>query len=133
MLLEKDVKFKVGDIVEAFGLRGEVMAIHSRGEFPIEVQYGLKRNGFDYFTRDGKLHNWHNEPSLKLIERPKKKVKVVIHGWMNIYPDDLKTERRVYKVFFGSKEDADSTSEASGSIHQRIACIEIKQEIEVEE
>jgi len=68
-------KFQVGDKVSAFGVEGEVL--HNNAcvlkNFPVVCKFG--NNVINYFMKDGKYCDWHKEPSLKLIERPKKKVK----------------------------------------------------------
>lgn len=67
------MEFKVGDICEAFGLKCFVIDINKKHNYPVKVSFegGYCRN----FLMDGKFEDWHLEPSLKLIERPKKKVK----------------------------------------------------------
>lgn len=71
------MEFKVGDIVEAFGMQGEIECVNA-----YIARYGylvVRYNGEDgkrgYFRVDGRLESWHKAPALKLIERPKKKVK----------------------------------------------------------
>lgn len=54
-------------------------------------------------------------------DKPKKEVKKVLHGWMNVYDNTTSC------VYF-SKKDADRFQG-----HGRIACVEINQEYEVEE
>lgn len=75
-------KFKVGDIVEAFGLRGEIVGIKTEGffvvsrEFCIEVLFnkGTESAMRQYFLSDGRKESWHKEESLKFIERPVKEI-----------------------------------------------------------
>lgn len=74
-------EFKVGDIVEAFGCRGVVVALNeSRSEPIVEFEgvFNVRKN----FYRDGKYFEWAKEPSLKLISRPKKKVKKTV--WVGV-------------------------------------------------
>lgn len=66
-------KFKPGDIVEAFGLRGVVRSIKNGSIYPVEVDLDIEDySEYEVFTVDGLLHEWHKTPSLTLIERPKK-------------------------------------------------------------
>lgn len=65
------MEFQVGDKVEWCGCVGEVLAIDDYGRYPLAVDFGVAR---PFFTRDGRFYEWHKEPSLKLISRPKKKV-----------------------------------------------------------
>jgi hypothetical protein len=78
--------FKVGDIVEAFGFRGAVTDVHDDGT--VNVYFGAIRKSENFYST-GHLFRWHKEPSLKLIERPKKKVKKIIERWINVYEDGL--------------------------------------------
>lgn len=76
-LVEDDIKasvpnFIVGDIVEAFGLKGEVIYIQDP---PYIVRVQFQNMVKESFTLDGKLFDWHKTPLLKLIERPVKEVK----------------------------------------------------------
>ena len=66
--------FEVGDIVEAYRVRGKVDEIDSdpNNLYPVLVWFDSLYS--DCFTLDGKTRSWHKESSLKLIERPKKKV-----------------------------------------------------------
>lgn len=67
------MEFKKDDVVEAFGIRGIIVDNNIKYNLPVLV---LFQNAIEeYFTVDGKFRDWHLEPSLKLIERPKKKVK----------------------------------------------------------
>lgn len=63
--------FQLGDVVEAFGLKGVVDNITDT-IYPIQVLW--ENNASDTFTREGKLDTHHKEPSLKLLERPVKEV-----------------------------------------------------------
>ncbi len=65
-----ETKFQVGDNVEAWGCRGIVRGVHPQ---LIEVSFG-GTDAYIFFFSDGRFMDWHKEPSLKLIERPKKKV-----------------------------------------------------------
>lgn len=67
-------KFLTNDVVEWCGVRGVVLNnnVHY-SDLPVECKFG--DSAIRYFTKDGKYCDWHKEPSLKLIKRPKKKVK----------------------------------------------------------
>lgn len=67
----KDV-FQVGDIVEWCDVRGVVESTSGMLSY-VQCKFGDTRK--QTFTSDGKLCTWHIVPSLKLIERPKKKIK----------------------------------------------------------
>lgn len=89
------MKFEVGDIVEAFGVRGKITEITEDHLYPIEVLFD--NNEGEAFTSDGKQHVWHKAPSLHLIERPKKKNKRVFKEWISsegILKNVLITENR---------------------------------------
>lgn len=77
--------FQKGDIVEAFGLRGKVVFTYSKGHYSVKVKYDT--GSFDDFTSHGLYANHHKEPSLKLVERPKKKIKKTVELYVNIYPN----------------------------------------------
>ena len=70
-----ETKFQVGDIVRAFGVRGEVKGFipgptrYNPTLIHVELEGGFER----HFLLDGRHLHWHKESSLKLIERPKKK------------------------------------------------------------
>lgn len=90
----KTPEFRVGDIVEAFGCRGEVTRHDHNTDYPLVVSFGPKHH--EYFTSDGKLWDWHKTPSLKLIERPKKEplppVLIKINrpeGYEDVHPEIL--------------------------------------------
>ncbi len=69
----KDV-FQVGDIVEWCGVSGVVITSKSTKDYPIECNFKGSVRPLA-FTSDGRYYDWQ-EPSLKLIERPKKKIKM---------------------------------------------------------
>ena len=77
------VEFKVGDIVEAFGVRGEVTCT-DRKTF-VEVRLDHNVDCFEFY-KDGRYEHWHKTPSLKLIRRKKQRVKKTI--WVNSYTDN---------------------------------------------
>ncbi len=68
------MEFKVGDIVEWCGARGTVFYEDINAQKPICVKFE-NSDYLYYFSENGKYFEWHKEPSLKLIERPKQKVK----------------------------------------------------------
>lgn len=73
------MEFKVGDVVDWCGVRGYIASEDADGDgfllvmFPTVINE-MERNA--YFEKNGKYRNWHAEPSLKLIESPKKRKKV---------------------------------------------------------
>jgi len=71
---ENKTVFEVGDIVEWCGIKGKIVFIYSEStRYPILVRFD--NNEEKPFTKDGKYYDWHLEPSLKLIEKAKRKVK----------------------------------------------------------
>lgn len=111
-------EWKVGDVVEAFGVRGHLVRATNPGEFPLLVLFG--ENSLN-FTPDGKACEWHATPSLRFISREKKKVRKTVTAWMNVY-------RNGGKEVFGEKYIADEYG-----ADDCIACVELKGEYEVEE
>ena len=66
--------FKVGDKVRAFGVNGVVESIDTDLSYPVRVRH---ENGeYTCFTTEGNHFLWGKEPSLVLVERPKKLVKL---------------------------------------------------------
>lgn len=101
------MKFQVGDLVEAFGVEGEVVAIDS-SSWPIRVRFS---NGEDeLFSADGKLFDWHDEPSLVLIERKPKYVKKTLYA--ELFKDSVSfyLNSRVYE----EKPKADALNNVYG-------------------
>lgn len=71
--------FKVGDIVEAFGVKGKVIETDEERLYGVAVEFLIQKELKTYgFTRDGLSEAWHKEPSLKLIDRPQRTKKVNI-------------------------------------------------------
>lgn len=70
------VEFKVGDIVESFGLRGVVTTINDSVFAEFKTSDAAFSSYVYMFYLDGRLEPWHPSPTLKLIERPKKLVKM---------------------------------------------------------
>ncbi len=117
------MEFKVGDKVEWMGVIGTVVITpgynrNSNVIYPLEVDFNV--NGVRLFTRDGKLESFHKEPSLKLVERPKKKVKKTIERWANIYSSYIIS-------------NYDSEKHANKCAEDRIACVKLTGTYEVEE
>ena len=71
---ETEMNFQVGDIVSFGGDIGNIISTTNISVIgkPIKVVF---KDAIEYFTLDGKYAIYHIEPLLKLIERPKKKVK----------------------------------------------------------
>ena len=86
-LTESDIEliteFKAGDIVEAFGVRGVVTHVSESDHFSVSVKFDNQATL--YFTKEGNYLAWAKEPTLKLIERPKKKEKRTVSIWINVY------------------------------------------------
>lgn len=59
-------KFEVGDKVSWCGAEGVVSKVYLNYEYPIEADFTID---FHFFTSDGKLWDWHKEPSLIMIEK----------------------------------------------------------------
>lgn len=66
-------KFQLGDTVEAFGLIGTVSSV-SHSEISVyfnttsDVPNAVPHFTLAKFLSDGKLHKWHKNPSLVLLE-----------------------------------------------------------------
>lgn len=113
--------FKVGDKVSWMGLEGIVSNTDRGLVYPVEVFFSGRRKDTHCFTEDGLSYYEHTEPSLKLIDRPKKMVKKKISVWVNVYEND--------KIYLHRHQlDAECTGQKN-----RIACVECVGEYEVEE
>lgn len=119
----EEIKFQVGDKVSAFGVEGVVTRITDVVLFPIKVDFPDNIN--TSFTIDGRYLGWHKEPSLKLIERPKKKVKKYKVLFKNL---QYKNQFHVSGDEYADREDFESRT----SGNQFIQLIK-ESEIEVEE
>ena len=74
--------FKVGDKVRAFGVDGVVHSIDTDYSYPVRVKH---ENGiYTCFTTEGNHFYWGKEPSLILIERPKRLVKLYQYAYRSI-------------------------------------------------
>lgn len=116
-----NMEFKVGDKVNWLGSTGELVVIDPNSTHPLEV-YFEKHDSTEVFTLDGRYHV-EQDPSLKLIERPKKKVKKTTEVWVNIYGPGLGTGE-----FCHSEKQADTQA-----LKDRIACVKLTGEYEVDE
>lgn len=99
------MKFKTGDIVEAYGVRGKVVEITYGIMYSVLVELNI--DGGPYFIRftdDGKEQSWHQTPNLSLIERPKKKVKKTIEGWTILSSLDLYSTKEGVERYSNSNE-----------------------------
>lgn len=119
----EEIKFQVGDKVSAFGVEGVVTRITDVVLFPIKVDFPDSIN--TSFTIDGRYLGWHKEPSLKLIERPKKKGKKYKVLFKNL---QYKNQFQVSGDEYADREDFESRT----SGNQFIQLIK-ESEIEVEE
>ena len=113
-------KFKVGDKVRAFGCDGVVTDIRLGYNYPVRVKYPHLDHEVS-FIMDGRAQLWHKEPSLVLIDRPKKKVKRSMTLWFNVYPSGPAGYGHI------SKESADELA-----FEDRIACVKVPIEWEEE-
>jgi len=122
--MTKDM-FQVGDIVEWCGVRGVVESASSMLS-SVQCMFGYKDSTRKQtFTSDGKLCTWHIVPSLKLIERPKKKIKKYKVLFKRL---EYENPFQVSGEHYADKEDF----EAKTSGNQFIQLIK-ESEIEVEE
>lgn len=97
-------QFQVGDIVEAFGVRGTVHSVFGEdGGLRVAVKFDVDLGYVPTFSRDGLFRDWHKTPSLKLISRAKKKVKKF--GYLAIVRTSQKN-KYVTDILYDSYEDA---------------------------
>lgn len=135
------MNFKIGDKVSWMGLEGTVERLNDRAtwnpSYSMRISFGDKEYPeLVWFMPDGRFREEHTEPSLKLIERPKKKVKKKISVWVNVYSDGSFTTHN-------TKHEADSSplqryyvTGDQGSLYcppRKVACVECVGEYEVEE
>ena len=85
------MEFKIGDIVQWCGLKGVISSIE-KGLLIVYFEK-LCRS----FLPDGRYLTEHIEPSLKLIERPKQKVKKYKILFIDIY-DEWKLSSSYYET-----------------------------------
>lgn len=123
--MSNETKFKEGDIVEWCGVRGKVITIPGRGIHPVVC--GFENETVASFTYDGKYMDWHKEPSLKLIEQPKKKVKKYMVVYKRHY-SNFSISFNVSDDFYYSQKDFENQHPCSEFI-----CLIKESEIEVEE
>lgn len=96
------MKFEVGDKVRAFGCDGVVVSDHDTEEI-ITVLFINKYE--ETFYQDGRLKYWHSISSLQLIEKAKKKKKIVLREALfkddfHFYVDFFREEQLFRKEFF---------------------------------
>lgn len=118
-----EVEFKAGQMVYLIGYGFETLVKSDNSDYPLLIPDSCLFNNKGYFQEgdpDRALLTLEEAAKLGLFP-PKKKVKKIIEGWVNVYP---------YRFVghYGTKEDADSCAVSS-----RIDCIQIKHVIEVEE
>lgn len=65
---EPQLPFRVGDVVSWCGVEGKIKEVELR---TIDVSFPDYGRDIAFFL-DGTYLNWHREPSLKLVSRPKK-------------------------------------------------------------
>ncbi len=107
-------EFRVGDIVEAFGVRGTVVRYPPEGG-PYCVKVDFTGGGRDAFTEDGKAGTWHKEPSLKLISRVKKKKKITV--WVGLGFKNIVSGRIFYESHAVENKDYIDDSLAINGVH----------------
>ena len=112
-------EWKVGDVVEAFGVRGKITSISNFRV--LTVLFDDLDDAWMDFCEDGKHYLWHRTLSLRFISREKKKVRNTVTAWANVFRDGSAT-------IWVNQKDADVFSDEN-----RIACVELKGEYEVEE
>ena len=91
--------FQIGDIVESHGVIGKIESINDPESdcYPIVVVFD--QDGIiniSYYDLNGKSEAWHKEPSLKLIERPKKKVTGSFDGYLF---EDEKGDKTIFNSY----------------------------------
>ena len=73
-------KFKVGDKVQAFGIDGEVTIVNEDIRYGVMVKMdSTTGNHYIAFTEDGMYFDWHNRPSLELIDRPVRYIEKTVY------------------------------------------------------
>ena len=114
----------MGDKVRAFGLDGVVQPFHPQA-YLLYAQFEGKHH-LDAFYPDGRRERWHKEPSLVLVERPKKKKKIKdkINRWVNVY---YIKNALSFSVCYDCKESADSMA-----VSDRLACVKLTGDYEIE-
>jgi hypothetical protein len=112
------MKFQVGDQVSWCGAKGVVVDIEEDMTYPVVVMF---LGGSRRFTASGKYLDWHKTRSLKLVDRPKKKVKKTVERWMSISSDQV-------PCFYLTQQIAEENTSPG-----RIACVRLTGEYEVEE
>lgn len=99
------IKFKVGDIVEAFGVKGRIDSVDESGVgYPI---YALIGGAAYFFTEDGKFFP-EGDVMLKLVERPKKTE--LKRYWLWDVKDD---HGNIYKGAYYRDEEGLSTGKST--------------------
>jgi len=82
-----DLGLEVGDLVEGYGLKGEVISITNNTNFPVSVKFEYAGRVLT-FLRDGKIESWHKLATIKLIEKkikPKRKVTLYRYTYRSDY------------------------------------------------
>ena len=82
-----DLGLEVGDLVEGYGVKGEVISITNNTNFPVSVKFEYAGRVLT-FLRDGKIESWHKLATIKLIEKkikPKRKVTLYRYTYRSKY------------------------------------------------
>lgn len=93
-----ETKFEVGDIVSWMGAEGVVKEIYDGSVKVIFTPMCY----IQLFFIDGRLHQFHTEPSLKLIRKAKKKI--TVECWVNVYSNK---HTGPYTIAFDTKSEAE--------------------------
>lgn len=120
---EKEIELQVGDIVEA-DAHGIGMVIEENKELSVvTVKFYLPGSNKIEITKpyfaDGRYSSADRFPTLKLIERPKKKKKV----WVGLYKDNQHNEYAYLGYVYGRK---DAAEKAGINDPDYVACVEIE-------
>jgi len=86
--MDKDFEFKVGDIVEAFGVRGQITGISKHDLYPVVVEFATLNKEL-WFTKEGLYQQWHATPSLKFISREEKKIPIAKNDLARAWDEHL--------------------------------------------
>ena len=124
-------KARVGDKAWCIQL-GDVEIIDNytrHPTYPVPVQVKDATGQYEEYTIKGHLNEsdvfpslFWSKPVFEMPQKPKRKVKKVLHGWVNIHRNDT------ISYVHSTKESARKVASSDA-----IACVEINQEYEIEE
>lgn len=110
-----ETKFEVGDTVSWMGAEGVVKEIYDGSVKVIFTPMCY----IQLFFIDGRLHQFHTEPSLKLIRKAKKKI--TVECWVNVYGDGI------YR-FYETKDQAINNAVKS---YGDVTTVHLSKEVEI--